>query len=48
MSATQPAWLTEGVELTGRQLAAHGIRPPVMHPESAVLFSLVRRPEAAP
>ena len=43
MSATQPAWLTEGVELTGRQLAAHGIRPPVMLPESAVLFSLERR-----
>lgn len=36
----QPAWLTDGVELTGRQLAAHGIRPPVMHPESAVLFAL--------
>ena len=44
MSATQPAWLTEGIELTGRQLAAHGIRPPVMHPESAVLISLTRRP----
>jgi alpha-galactosidase len=42
MAASQPAWLTEGVELTGRQLAAHGIRPPVMHPESAVLFSLTR------
>jgi alpha-galactosidase len=40
---TQPRWLTDGVELTGRQLAAHGIRPPVMHPESAVLFSLTRR-----
>ena len=44
MSATQPAWLTDGVELTGRQLAAHGLRPPVMHPESAVLFSLTRLP----
>lgn len=39
---TQPAWLTEGIELTGRQLDAHGIRPPVMLPESAVLFSLTR------
>ncbi len=42
MALTQPAWLTDGVELTGRQLAAHGIRPPVMHPESAVLLSLTR------
>jgi alpha-galactosidase len=40
---TQPAWLAGGAELTGRQLAAHGIRPPVLHPESAVLFSLRRR-----
>ncbi len=44
MAATQPGWLTNGVELTGRQLAAHGIRPPVMHPESAVLISLARQP----
>ncbi len=44
MALTQPAWLTDGVELTGRQLAAHGIRPPVMHPESAVLISLTRQP----
>jgi alpha-galactosidase len=36
----QPAWLTTGVTLTGRQLASHGIRPPVMHPESAVLVHL--------
>jgi alpha-galactosidase len=41
---TQPRWLTDGVELTGRQLGGHGIRPPVMHPESAVLFSLTRQP----
>jgi len=39
---TEPTWLTEGIELTGRQLAAHGIRPPVMLPESAVLLSLHR------
>ena len=38
LAATQPAWLADGVELTGRQLAAHGIRPPVLHPESAVLL----------
>ncbi len=42
MALTQPEWLTDGIELSGRQLAAHGIRPPVMHPESAVLFSLTR------
>ncbi len=41
-ATTQPAWLADGVELTGRQLAAHGIRPPVVHPESAVLISLRR------
>jgi alpha-galactosidase len=44
MALTQPAWLTDGVESTGAQLAAHGIRPPVMHPESAVVFSLTRQP----
>ena len=38
LAATQPAWLADGVELTGRQLAAHGLRPPVLHPESAVLL----------
>jgi alpha-galactosidase len=43
MALSQPRWLTDGVELTGRQLAAHGIRPPVLHPESAVLFSLTRQ-----
>ncbi len=40
LAAGQPAWLTEGVELSGRQLAAHGLRPPVLNPESAVLFHL--------
>ena len=43
VALSQPSWLAEGVELTGRQLAAHGIRPPVLHPESAVLFTLRRR-----
>jgi len=37
---TQPGWLADGVELTGRQLAAHGVQPPTLHPESAVLFRL--------
>jgi alpha-galactosidase len=40
VASTQPAWLTDGIELTGRQLAAHGLRPPVLHPESAVLLHL--------
>ena len=43
MALAQPAWLAEGIELSGRQLAAHGIRPPVMHPESAVLVALTRQ-----
>ncbi len=38
----QPDWLRDGVTLTGRQLAFHGIQPPVLHPESAVLISLTR------
>ena len=40
-----PGWLTDdrSLELTGRELAAVGIRPPVLHPESAVLFHLVGR-----
>ena len=29
-----------GVELTGRQLAVHGVRLPAVNPESAVLISL--------
>ena len=40
MARTQPSWLAEGIELTGRQLAAHGVQPPVLLPESAVLFAL--------
>ncbi len=42
MALRQPEWLAGGIELTGAQLAAHGVRPPVLHPESAVLFSLRR------
>lgn len=38
----QPSWLAFGVELTGRQLAAHGVQPPTLHPESALLFKLIR------
>ncbi|MFT7327787.1 MAG: alpha-galactosidase, partial [Ilumatobacter sp.] len=40
---TQPGWLADGVFLTGRQLAAHGVQPPTLHPESAVLFKLTRQ-----
>ncbi|MGB0114215.1 MAG: alpha-galactosidase [Ilumatobacteraceae bacterium] len=36
----QPAWLVDGLELTGRQLATHGLRPPTLHPESAILLHL--------
>ena len=41
---SQTRWFTEpgGVVLTGRQLASHGIQPPTLHPESAVLFFLSR------
>ncbi len=38
----QPSWLADGVVLTGRQLAAHGVQPPTLHPESALLFKLTR------
>ncbi len=41
MAVEQPAWLTDGgLVLSGRQLAVHGIQPPILHPESAVLFTL--------
>ncbi len=33
-----PPWLESGVTLTGRQLAAHGITMPVLHPEHALLI----------
>jgi alpha-galactosidase len=38
----QPGWTTDGIELTGRQLAVHGLQPPSMHPETAVLIHLER------
>ena len=37
---TQPPWLTTSMQLTGEQLAVIGIRPPVLHPETAVLVHL--------
>ena len=42
----QPAWLTEGVTLTGRQLAAHGLQLPALHPETALLVQLAREGES--
>jgi alpha-galactosidase len=36
----QPAWAHDGITLTGRQLAVHGIQPPAMHPEAAALVHL--------
>ncbi|MET0910472.1 MAG: alpha-galactosidase [Ilumatobacteraceae bacterium] len=42
MAIRQPAWLVDGdgLVLTGRQLAVHGIQPPILHPESAILFTI--------
>jgi alpha-galactosidase len=36
----EPAWMADGVVLTGRQLAAAGVRPPPLLPESAALIHL--------
>jgi alpha-galactosidase len=43
VSLTQPAWVTDGGEFTGRQLAVAGLQPPVLNPESAVLIHLTAR-----
>jgi hypothetical protein len=44
MALTQPSWLAAGagepLVLTGRQLAVHGLQPPILHPESAILLTL--------
>ena len=37
----QPDWVTAGISLTGRQLAAHGLQLPSMNPESGVLLHLM-------
>ncbi|NQY56525.1 MAG: alpha-galactosidase [Ilumatobacteraceae bacterium] len=44
MAFSQPAWWAAGepLVLTGRQLALHGLQPPVLHPETAVLVHLDR------
>jgi alpha-galactosidase len=36
----QPAWILNGIRLSGRQLAAHGVQLPVMNPESVLLIHL--------
>lgn len=36
----QPAWLSNGITLSGNHLAAVGLQLPVMNPESALLMSL--------
>lgn len=36
----QPAWLGGGLTMTGRQLAAVGVRAPVLDPESALVIHL--------
>jgi alpha-galactosidase len=41
MNRRPPAWVADGIVLTGRQLAAHGLQLPSMNPESAILLHLV-------
>jgi alpha-galactosidase len=38
-----PGWLAGGTVLTGRQLAAHGLALPVLHPEHALLVEVTSR-----
>jgi alpha-galactosidase len=40
-------WTQHGIELTGAQLAAHGVQLPALHPERAVLLHLAS-PELRP
>jgi alpha-galactosidase len=37
---SEPAWVADGVTVTGAQLAAIGVQPPALHPETAILFHL--------
>lgn len=43
----QPAWIANGISLTGRQLAVHGLQLPVMNPESAVLVHVCAHASSA-
>ena len=36
-----PSWVADGITLTGRQLALHGLQPPGLDPETAILIHLV-------
>jgi hypothetical protein len=38
----QPAWLTDGITLTGAQLAVHGLQMPSLDPENGLLLHLTR------
>ena len=40
IASRHPAWLETGLTISGRDLDAYGLRPPVLLPESAVLFHL--------
>jgi len=44
MSRARPSWMDDGLALTGRQLATHGLQLPVMNPETALVIRLVARP----
>lgn len=46
LAVAQPAWLDDpdGLVLTGRQLAEHGFRPPVLAPASAAIFRMRAEP----
>ncbi len=39
---SRPYWLDAGSELTGTQLANHGVQLPAMHPETALVLHLRR------
>ncbi|PIE32039.1 MAG: alpha-galactosidase [Ilumatobacter coccineus] len=39
-ATTHPGWFATGIEMTGRQLACHGLQLPVMHPDTAVILHL--------
>ncbi len=40
MARRQPEWIADGIQLTGRQLATHGVQLPPMDPETGVLLHL--------
>jgi hypothetical protein len=39
-AVSQPGWITDGITLSGAQLASHGLQPPILHPEQALLVHL--------